>query len=110
MAQNDSKWLDIVSWTVYATIFAEEYEITSRNIDSLKSSADPLIKRFVGLEGNSGKGLGLNPDFAADVIKAVGNYGEIYNRNLGPKTKLNIPRRLNANYEVGGLLYSPPFR
>ncbi len=110
VAQNDSKWLDIVSWTVYATIFAEEYEITSRNIDSLKSSADPLIKRFVGLEGNSGKGLGLNPDFAADVIKAVGNYGEIYNRNLGPKTKLNIPRRLNANYEVGGLLYSPPFR
>ena len=110
VAQNDSKWRDVISWVVYATIYAEEYDITSRNVDSLKTSADPLIKRFVGVEGTTGKGLGLAPDFAADVIKTIGNYGEIYNRNLGPKTKLNIPRRANASYEVGGLLYAPPFR
>ncbi len=110
VAQNDSKWLDVVSWTVYATIYAEELELNSRNIDAAKTSADPSIRRFLGLEGTSGKGLGLSADFAVDVIKAVGNYKEIYDRNLGPKTKLNIPRRQNANYESGGLLYSPPFR
>jgi general L-amino acid transport system substrate-binding protein len=111
VAQNDSKWRDIVTWTVYATIYAEEIDINSRNIaDARKNTTDPVIRRFVGLEGTSGKGFGLSPDFAADVIQAVGNYKEIYDRNLGPKTKLNIPRRLNANYESGGLLYSPPFR
>ncbi len=110
VAQNDSKWRDVVSWTVYVTIYAEELEITSRNIDSLKTSADPVIRRFLGLEGNSGKGLGLENDFAVNIIKAVGNYKEIYDRNLGPKTKLNIPRRLNAGYLQGGLLYAPPIR
>ncbi len=111
VAQNDSKWRDVVAWTVYATIYAEEIEVNSRNIaESRKNTTDPALRRFVGLEGTSGKGFGLSPDFAADVIQAIGNYKEIYDRNLGPKTKLNIPRRLNANYEQGGLMYSPPFR
>jgi general L-amino acid transport system substrate-binding protein len=110
VAQNDSKWRDVVSWTVYVTIYAEELEITSRNIDSLKGSPDPVIRRFLGLEGNSGKGLGLENDFAVNIIKSVGNYKEIYDRNLGPKTKLNIPRRLNSGYLQGGLLYAPPIR
>jgi general L-amino acid transport system substrate-binding protein len=111
VAQNDSKWRDVVSWTVYATIYAEEIDINSRNIaEARKNTTDPVVRRFVGLEGTSGKGFGLSADFAADVIQAIGNYKEIYDRHLGTKTKLNIPRRLNANYEQGGLLYAPPFR
>ena len=111
VAQNDSKWRDVISWTVYATIYAEEIDINSRNIaEARKNTTDPVTRRFVGLEGTSGKGFGLSADFAADVVQAIGNYKEIYDRNLGPKTKLNIPRRQNANYESGGLLYSPPFR
>ena len=110
VAQNDSKWRDVVSWTVYSTIYAEELNLTSRNIDAAKTSTDPVVRRFLGLEGTSGKGLGLSADFAVDIIKAVGSYKEIFDRNLGPKTKLNLPRRQNANYEQGGLLYSPPFR
>ena len=110
VAQNDSKWRDVMTWTVYATIYAEELDINSRNIDSLKGSADPVIRRFLGVEGNSGKGLGLENDFAVNVIKAIGNYKEIFDRNLGPKTKLNIPRRLNSSYLQGGLLYAPPIR
>ncbi|MFN3266250.1 MAG: amino acid ABC transporter substrate-binding protein [Deinococcales bacterium] len=111
VAQNDSKWRDVVTWTVYATIYAEELGIDSRNIaEARKNTTNPAVRRFVGLEGNSGKGFGLNPDFAADIIQAVGNYKEIYDRHLGPRTKINIPRRLNANYAQGGLLYSPPFR
>jgi general L-amino acid transport system substrate-binding protein len=110
VAQNDSKWRDIVTWTVYATIYAEELKITSRNIDTQKTSADPVVRRFIGLEGTTAKGFGLAADFVTDIIKAVGNYGEIYDRNLGPKTKLNIPRRLNSLFTSGGLLYAPPFR
>ncbi len=110
VAQNDSRWRDVVSWVVYATIYAEELNIGSRNLESLKSSPDPVVRRFLGLEGNSGKGLGLNNDFAVSVIRAVGNYREIFDRNLGPKTKLNLPRRLNAGYLQGGLLYAPPIR
>jgi general L-amino acid transport system substrate-binding protein len=109
-AQNDSRWADVVRWTVLSTIYAEEIDLNSRNIDSAKASADPVVRRFLGVEGNSGKGLGLTADFAYDVVKAIGNYKEIYDRNLGPKTKLHIPRTLNANYESGGLLYAPPFR
>ena len=110
VAQNDSKWRDVVAWTVYSTIYAEELDLTSKNIDAAKSSTDPVVRRFLGLEGTSGKGFGLTPDFAVDVIKAIGSYKEIFERNLGAKTKLNLPRRQNANYELGGLLYSPPFR
>jgi general L-amino acid transport system substrate-binding protein len=110
VAQNDSKWRDVVAWTVYATIYAEELKINSRNVDSQKTNPDPIVRRFIGLEGTTAKGFGLPADFVTDIIKAVGNYAEIYDRNLGPKTKLNIPRRLNGPFSAGGLLYSPPFR
>ncbi len=109
-AQNDSRWSDVVRWTVFATIYAEELGISSKNIESFKTSTDPVVRRFLGIEGNSGKGLGLNADFAYGVIKAVGNYKENYDRNLGPKTKLNIPRGLNSLYTNRGLLYAPPMR
>lgn len=108
--QGDPQWHDIVDWVVYATITAEELEITSANVDTFASSEDPVIRRFIGTEGELGAGLGLDNDWTVKVIKAVGNYGEIYNRNLGPDTPLNIPRGQNALYTQGGLLYAPPFR
>ncbi len=110
VGQNDSRWRDVISWVVYSTFAAEELKMTKGNIDSFKTSTDPNVRRILGLEGNSGKGLGLSADFAVDVIKAIGNYAEIYNRNLGPKTKLNIPRGKNRQWTDGGILYAPPFR
>lgn len=108
--QGDPQWAHIVDWVVYATITAEELEITSANIDTFSSSEDPNIRRFIGVEGELGAGFGLANDWTVTVIKAVGNYDEIYNRHLGPDTDLNIPRGQNALYTQGGLLYAPPFR
>ncbi|REJ38108.1 MAG: amino acid ABC transporter substrate-binding protein [Bacillota bacterium] len=112
----DSAWFDVVKWVVYATIQAEEFGITSGNLDQvLADNADPDtgnpdIRRFLGLEGNFGEGMGLSNDFTQRIIRHVGNYGEIYDRNLGPGTPLNIPRGLNNLWTRGGLLYAMPFR
>jgi general L-amino acid transport system substrate-binding protein len=108
--QGDPQWHDIVSWVVFATFTAEELGITSENLDTFNNSEDPTIRRLLGMEGDLGTGLGLENDFVVDVIRAVGNYGEIYNRHLGPDTAVNIPRGLNAQYMDGGLIYAPPFR
>ncbi|WP_174842864.1 amino acid ABC transporter substrate-binding protein [Candidatus Oscillochloris fontis] len=108
--QGDAQWADAVTWIVNATIEAEEMGITSANIGDFAASEDPNIRRFLGVEGELGAGIGLPNDFAARVIKHVGNYAEIYNRNLGPDTPFNLPRGLNTLYTEGGLLYSPPFR
>ena len=108
--QGDVQWADAVRWIVFATIQAEEYGITSENLGEFEASDVPDIRRFLGAEGELGQGLGLANDFAARVIRHVGNYGEIYNRNLGPDTPFNLPRGQNALYTDGGLLYSPPFR
>lgn len=110
VADGDSQWADVVRWVVNATIEAEELGIKQGNLDSFANSEDPVIKRFLGKEDELGKSLGLSPDFAARVVKHVGNYGEIYDRNLGPTTKLNLPRGQNQLWSQGGLLYSPPFR
>jgi general L-amino acid transport system substrate-binding protein len=110
VAKGDTKWSDIVTWTVYALVKAEELGINSQNLAAFANSKDPDIKRFLGTEGNLGEGIGLTKDFAAKIIKHVGNYGEIYDRNLGAKTKLNLPRGQNQISTKGGLLYSPPFR
>ncbi|MEJ5239972.1 MAG: amino acid ABC transporter substrate-binding protein [Anaerolineales bacterium] len=107
----DDQWFDIVRWAVFATFFAEEKGITSANVDQVKASAaDPEVKRFLGLEGDLGPKLGLSTDWAYNIVKQVGNYAEIYDRNLGPNTPTYIPRGLNSLYSQGGLLYSPPFR
>ncbi len=107
----DDQWFDIVRWAVFATFFAEEKGITSANVDQVKANAkDPEIKRFLGLEGDLGPKLGLSTDWAYNIVKQVGNYAEIYDRNLGPNTPTYIPRGLNSLYTQGGLLYSPPFR
>lgn len=108
--QGDPQWADIVSWTAYGLFSAEEYGITQANVDSFANSEDPNIRRLLGIEGDLGKGLGLENNFMVNVVKAVGNYGEIYNRHLGPETNINIPRGQNALYTQGGLLYAPPFR
>ncbi|MEB3218137.1 MAG: amino acid ABC transporter substrate-binding protein [Nostocales cyanobacterium 94392] len=112
VADGDSKWGDTVSWVVNTTIKAEELGINSENVEQLKtSSKDPEIRRLLGLEGDLGVSMGLPKDFGARIIKHVGNYGEIYDRNLGSKTKLNLPRdSRNQPWTKGGLLYSPPFR
>ena len=106
----DNNWGDIVMWTVNCTIQAEELGITSENVDEFLGSDDPVVLNLLGVEGDLAQAMGLNNDFCYQVIRQVGNYGEIYNRNLGPDTPFNLPRGLNNIYTEGGLLYSPPFR
>lgn len=107
----DDQWFDIAQWTVFAMFAGEEFDITSSNVDSVMSSATaPEVRRMLGLEGDLGLKLGLGNDWAYNIIKLVGNYEEVYNRNLGPDTPTYIPRGYNSLYSDGGLLYAPPFR
>lgn len=108
--QGDPVWADAVRWVVFGLIQAEESGVTSQNLDEMMGSSDPTIKRLLGVEGEMGAKLGLPNDFMVQAIRQVGNYGEIYNRNLGPDTPFDLPRGLNSLYTEGGLLYSPPFR
>ncbi|MDJ1185366.1 amino acid ABC transporter substrate-binding protein [Roseofilum casamattae] len=107
---NDSAWFDVVKWTTYGLIEAEELGITAGNVDEMKNSDNPTIRRFLGVEGDLGTGLGLDNDFMAEVISSVGNYGEVYERNLGKQSQFQLERGQNALWTDGGLLYSPPFR
>lgn len=106
----DDQWLDIVTWVVNATFLAEEMGVTSANIDSMLDSDSPTVRRLVGVAGEFGAKIGLDNDWSYNVIKQVGNYAEIYDRNLGPGTAFFIPRGLNQAWTDGGLLYAPPIR
>lgn len=107
----DDQWFDIAQWTVFAMFDGEEFGITSANVDDVKASATaPEVKRLLGVEGDMGLKLGLTNDWAYNILKLVGNYEEVYNRNLGPDTPTFIPRGLNSLYTDGGLLYAPPVR
>jgi general L-amino acid transport system substrate-binding protein len=106
--QGDDAWFNIVKWAVFATIEAEEQEITSDNVEEMVGSDNPVIARLLGSEGDLG--LGLEADWVVNVISAVGNYGEIYERNLGPGTSFELERGLNSLYTDDGLLYAPPYR
>jgi general L-amino acid transport system substrate-binding protein len=107
----DDQWFDIAQWTVFAMIAAEEYGVTSANVDSMRdSTTEPEILRLLGKEGEMGAKIGLDNDWAYNIIKLVGNYAEVYDRNLGPNTPTYIPRGLNSLYTEGGLLYAPPVR
>ncbi len=106
----DDQWFDIVKWMVFATFQAEESGVNSQNVDEMKNAEDPTIRKLLGVEGDMGAKLGLSNDWAYNIIKQVGNYAEIYDRNLGPDTVFNLPRGLNSSWKDGGLLYSPPFR
>ncbi|HZB91647.1 MAG TPA: amino acid ABC transporter substrate-binding protein [Stellaceae bacterium] len=106
----DDEWFDIVRWTVFAMIEAEEKGITSANVDEMKKSDDPEVQRMLGVAPGMGKALHLNEDWAYQVIKQVGNYGEVFERNVGPKSPLKLERGLNQLWTKGGLMYSMPFR
>jgi len=109
----DDGWADAVNWAVIATVQAEEFEVTSENIDEMLESDNPEIQRFLGqpVEGEPfDAGIGLPADFAVQVIRAVGNYGEIYDRNVGPDSPLELERGINALWTDGGLHYPPPYR
>lgn len=109
--QGDDQWGDIVRWILNATIAAEELGITQANVEEkAKGTDNPEINRLLGAEGNLGEMLGLEKDWAVQIIKAVGNYGEIFDRNVGPGTPIGLERGQNALWSKGGLLYSPPFR
>ncbi len=106
----DNQWKDIVNYSVLAMINAEELGITSKNVDKMLKSKDPKIKRFLGVTAGNGKALGLDEKFAYNIIKKIGNYGEVFERNVGVNTPLGIERGLNALWTDGGLMYSPPFK
>ncbi|WP_017304862.1 amino acid ABC transporter substrate-binding protein [Spirulina subsalsa] len=108
--QNDPAWFDVVKWVTFGLMEAEELGITQANIEEKLQSPDPRIRLFLGIEGNLGEDMGLSHDFMVNVVKAVGNYGEIYERNLGRDSPFNLPRGYNALWKDGGLMYSPPFR
>jgi general L-amino acid transport system substrate-binding protein len=108
--QGDERWVNIVKWTVFAMINAEELGVSSKNIDQALRSAKPEIKRLVGTEGNFGEQVGLTKDWAVRIIKQVGNYGEVFERNVGTESPLGIPRGLNHLWTTGGILYAPPIR
>ncbi|MHA7970925.1 amino acid ABC transporter substrate-binding protein [Rhizobium sp. CAU 1783] len=110
--QNDSKWFDVVSFAHYAMVTAEDFGITQANLDEMLKSENPDIKRFLGEEKDQtiGKDLGLDEKWAYNIIKAVGNYGESFERNVGTGSPLKIQRGLNALWSKGGLQYAPPIR
>jgi general L-amino acid transport system substrate-binding protein len=108
--QGDDQWFNLVKWTLYSLINAEELGVKSTTIDDAVKSANPDIRRLVGAEGEFGAQLGLANDWAARAVRAVGNYGELYERNVGTQSKLSIPRGLNALWTQGGIQYAPPVR
>ena len=106
----DEQWTDIVRWTHYAMLNAEEYGVTQANVDGMLQSRSPEIRRLLGLEGKFGEGLGLTSDWAYRVVKHIGNYGESYERHIGEGSPLKIKRGQNALWTKGGLQYAPPVR
>jgi general L-amino acid transport system substrate-binding protein len=106
----DDQWYDIVNFTVMAMITAEEMGITSKNVDDMLKSQNPEIQRFLGVTPGMGKALGLDEKWAYNIIKQVGNYGEVFERNVGVNTKLGLERGLNALWTNGGIMYAAPFR
>ena len=109
--QGDAAWADIVRWTVFALVNAEELAIDSNNAGQMqRTSLDPTVRRLLGEEGELGEQLGLDDQWAYNIIAQVGNYGQIYERHLGEQTPLNIPRGLNRLWSEGGIQYAPPVR
>ncbi len=106
--QDDDNWLNIVKWSLYAMINGEELGITSANIAEMKTSNRLAVRKLLGIEGAGGKGINLRDDWAAQIIGQVGNYGEVFERNLGFRSVLNIDRGLNKLWNQGGLQYAPP--
>jgi general L-amino acid transport system substrate-binding protein len=108
--QGDSQFFTIAKWVYFLLLNAEELGVTSANVDQFSTSTNPEIRRLLGREGDFGKGIGLDNDWSVRVIKVVGNYGEIFDRNLGSGSKLKMERGLNRLWSAGGLMYAPPIR
>ena len=106
----DDQWFDIVKWTLYAMVGAEELGMTQKNVDEMAKSDKPEVKRAVGTDGNLGEQLGLTKDWMVRIVKATGNYGESFERNVGSGSKLGIARGLNNLWSKGGIQYAPPIR
>jgi general L-amino acid transport system substrate-binding protein len=108
--EDDPKWALIVKWVHFALLDAEELGVSSKTIDEALASTKPDVQRLVGAQGKFGEELGLSNDWAAKIVREVGNYGEIYDRNLGTASKLGIPRGMNQLWNLGGIQYAPPIR
>jgi general L-amino acid transport system substrate-binding protein len=108
--QGDDAWFNVVKWVLFAQLNAEELGVTSDNIEEMKGSDNPSIKRLVGTDGDMGEKLGLSADWAANIVAQVGNYGEMFERNVGMDSPLEIARGLNALWTEGGIQYAPPVR
>ena len=108
--QGDDEWFNIVKWTLFAMLNAEELGVNSKNLDAMKASGNPEIRRLLGLEGIKGEGLKLSADWAYQIIRQVGNYAEVFERNVGQGSALKIRRGLNALWKQGGIQYAPPIR
>jgi len=108
--QGDDPWFNVVKWTLFAMLNAEELGVTSTSVDDDKGSSNPNVQRLLGLEGIKGEGLGLADDWAFQAIKQVGNYGEVFESNVGSGSPLGISRGLNALWSQGGIQYAPPIR
>ena len=108
--QGDDQWLNVVKWVHFALLNAEELGVTQANVDEMMSSADQNVRRLLGVDGAFGEGIGLGNDWAANAIKAVGNYGESFERNVGQDSPLKIDRGLNRLWSKGGIQYAPPIR
>ena len=108
--QGDDQWLNIAKWSLYALVNGEELGLTSGNIDAKVKTDNPAISRFIGKTGPGGKALNLPDDFAYQIVKQVGNYDEVFERNVGGKSPLLIKRGINALWKDGGIVYAPPFR
>src|SRR5579862_4067046 len=106
----DDQWFDLVKWTLFAMVDAEELGVTQRNVDEMAKSDKPELKRVLGTDGNFGEQLGLTKDWVIRILKAVGNYGETFDRNVGVGSPLGIARGLNALWNKGGIQYAPPIR
>jgi general L-amino acid transport system substrate-binding protein len=108
--QGDDQWLDLARWTHFAMLNAEELGVSSKNIGEAMKSDRPDVMRLVGTEGNFGEQLGLSKAWAERIVRLVGNYGEIFERNLGTGSRLGIPRGINNLWNKGGIQYAPPIR
>ena len=108
--QDDFRWFNIVKWTNFAMLDAEELGVSSETLDAALQSANPEVKRLMGSEGNFGEEIGLTRDWAVRIIRGIGNYAEVYDRNVGVQSKLGIPRGINQLWTKGGILYGPPIR
>ncbi len=109
--RGDDEWFTIAKWVVFGLIEAEEYGLTQKNVDEqAKTSQDPVVMRIVGKTEDTGKLMGLDKNWMVNALKATGNYGEIFERNVGPKSALKLPRGVNNLWNKGGIMYAPPVR